>query len=183
MNSILTPLIWRAAVCGSLLSLTAVVSGAEEPAKSGKAPAEKPQPPAAPQDAVEGTPGGSDLFSPAAGHGDALRLPAARLGESRSRMRVRIEVWELSANDAAKRLDDSGSTDWLKAFREDALANKLQAHLVANPAVAADQQTPARAEAIIEQIYPTEYEPPVFPEEPVKPAAAASCFHTRHGVR
>ena len=93
----------------------------------------------------------------------SLIIPAARAGQQRSALRLRLETWEGATDEVARWQDEAAEGVGLAKLRDRLLAEGSSARLVFSPSLGVDQATGAIAESISERIYPTEYEPPVHP--------------------
>lgn len=101
-----------------------------------------------------------------------------RLGVKLPVVLVRLEIWETSAVELAKRLDGITDTKGIEQLREEFLGGKSAGKLIASPANALDPSSSPTSESISERIYPTEYEtdelPSTKPDDKNPPAAAIS---------
>ncbi|MBK1826713.1 hypothetical protein [Haloferula rosea] len=96
------------------------------------------------------------------------RVPEQRLAEARETLRLRIEVWELNSREMAIRLDQLEGKEAVAAWRRELLPGP--ARLVHAPVLSLEAKSRSSIESIVEQIYPTEYEPPeVLPAEAIEP--------------
>jgi hypothetical protein len=118
--------------------------------------------PVAPEDqAVDGMPDADPFAS--AGSNEVRGIPTARASVARQALRLRLETWEAPALEVAKRLDSLQNPDDLAKLRSDCLNGIEGVNLVHSPLITLDASTRTSTESISERIYPTEYEPPVFP--------------------
>lgn len=150
---------WRNALLGGLL-LAPLVLKAQDPA---------PAPPAAenaPVDTVPADDGADDPFAPEVFGAGVPKIPAARLGEARDTLALRVEVWEVATRDWVVALDRLAKPEDIGTWRRDRLADGTP--LVHAPVLVVEAKSRNSTESIIEKIYPTEYEPP----EVLPPAAA-----------
>src|SRR5690606_29598532 len=92
-----------------------------------------------------------------------LVIPAARAGQQRVALRLRLETWEGTATEVARWQDEARDGNGFGKLRDRLLAEGSTARLVFSPSLGIDQATGALAESVSERIYPTEYEPPVHP--------------------
>lgn len=131
-----------------------------------RTPVDNPTPRSMAQDPF--APSFSDSGSGEVEHG----ISAARAGENRVRLRLRLEIWEAPALEVAKRLDGLSDAAALAKMRQECLAGAPGVKLVQSPVTAIDASTRMEQEAITEMIYPTEYEPPELPPSTLTPADA-----------
>lgn len=129
---------------------------------------EPPAPPSAetsassdrvPEDQAEPT--ASDPF--AQENPKATGVPAHRGSLKRQALRLRLETWEAPALEASRRIDAIRGSSDVEALRAECLKGIEGISLVHNPMTSLDAATRATGESIVERIYPTEYEPPIFP--------------------
>jgi hypothetical protein len=123
----------------------------------------------APNDVVnDGGGGESDPFaSPAYGGYAALpRIPIARSNEKRKTLMIRVEIWEVGTREMAVALDGFDSPMAVENWRRERLKDK-NSRLVHAPMQVIDEKSQAATESIVEEIYPTEYEPPEIPPDKV----------------
>jgi hypothetical protein len=137
-------------VCGGLL-LVALVLKAEEPASV-------PVAENAPVDTAPADVAADDPFAPQGFGSNLPKIPAARLGEARDTLALRVEVWEVATKDWVVAMDGFAKPEDLVAWRRDRLADGTP--LVHAPVLVVEAKSRNLAESIIEKIYPTEYEPP-----------------------
>ena len=124
----------------------------------------------APDDTVQEETQDADPFAtPGYGWGSGIvRIPAARLAEKRDTLSVRVEVWEVETRVFALAMDGFDGPDAVANWRKAQLENR-DARLVHAPMVAVDAKSRGSVEAVVEQIYPTEYEPPeMLPDKAVE---------------
>jgi hypothetical protein len=130
-------------------------------------PEEKPV--YAPNDVV-GEDGGGEVdpfAAPACGGYAALqRIPIARLSEKRRTLMVRVEVWEVGTRQLAMALDGFDGPMAVENWRRERLNDK-DSRLVHAPLEVIEEKSQAGTESIVEEIYPTEYEPPEIPPDKV----------------
>ncbi len=140
----------------------------EKPAASGE-PAKTPY---APEDTSAPESVNDDPFSPAyTGVASRAKIPAQRGDEQRTRLRFRLEIWELETKAIALKLDEIHGPGDLASWRKELLAD-VTAKLVHAPVLGLDERTGMIAESIFERIYPTEYEPPELPPSNLDPKDA-----------
>ena len=125
----------------------------------------------APNDVDEdGGSGDVDPFAAPSGGGysSLKRLPSARLGEKRQSLRVRVEVWEVGTRDLALALDGFDGPLAVESWRRERLKDE-KSRLVHAPVAVLEEKSVTGTESIVEEIYPTEYEPPeILPDKVVK---------------
>lgn len=98
---------------------------------------------------------------------EAGKIPARRLAEKRTTLRVRLETWEIDAKEVARGLDELDGVAGLEAARRELLEDD-GSRLVFSPVLALEEKSRAESGSIMERIYPTEAEPP----EPVQVVSA-----------
>lgn len=143
---------------GGLLLVPWVVK-AEEPAP---APAAEH----APVDTAAADVAAEDPFAPQGFGSNLPKIPAARLGEARDTLALRVEVWEVATKEWVVAMDRLAKPADIETWRRDRLADGTP--LVHAPVLVVEAKSRNSTESIIETIYPTEYEPPEM-----LPAAAA----------
>jgi hypothetical protein len=94
------------------------------------------------------------------------RIPIARLGEKRRTLMIRLEIWEVGTRELAVALDGFDGPVAVENWRRERLKDK-NSRLVHAPMQVIEEKSQAGAESIVEEIYPTEYEPPAIPPEKV----------------
>jgi len=125
----------------------------------------------APNDVIDE--GGGDEVDPFAapfgnGYLTMQRIPMARLGEKRQSLRVRVEVWEVGTRDLALALDGFDGPLAVESWRRERLKDD-KSRLVHAPVAVVEEKSQAVSDSIVEEIYPTEYEPPeIFPDRVVE---------------
>lgn len=97
-----------------------------------------------------------DPFAPERAVSERLVVPAARAGQKRTALSLRLETWEGTASEVARWQDGIKGGSSLEQLRDSFLSGKIPAHLVFSPSIGIDQATSAIAESISERIYPTE---------------------------
>jgi len=120
------------------------------------------------------SPGEADPFASSSGMRSNLNIPANKGGEPRATLALRLEIWELDARQAVSMLDSAPAKEAAEKVRPQLTAD-TSAKLVHSQLLTLDERNQSSNEAIVEQIYPTEYEPPEVPPQPAVPAKG------RHG--
>lgn len=108
------------------------------------------------------TPSGqeADPFAPAFGGSSEVRaIPEARLSESRDTLRLRLEIWEMDTVAFVGALDELETQGDVGEFRR-RLRQREGSRLVHAPMLVLEARSGKSVEGRIEEIYPTEYEPP-----------------------
>lgn len=126
-----------------------------------------PQSPAKVED--HEAPGDADPFAEGVAT-QKLTIPENKGAEVRTTLSLRLEIWEIDARKAVTLLDSASAKEIAEKIRPQLLADD-SAKLAHTQLLALDERTQSASEAIVEQIYPTEYEPPEFPPNipPAKP--------------
>lgn len=114
------------------------------------------------------SPGNADPFAEASVLQQNLNIPENKGAEVRATLSLRLEIWEIDARKAVTLLDSASAKGVAEKIRPQLLADD-SAKLARSQVLTLDERTQTTSEAIVEQIYPTEYEPP---EVPSNPAAA-----------
>lgn len=125
----------------------------------------------APNDALDQH-SGSDVDPFAApsggGYSSLERIPMARLSEKRQSLMVRVEVWEVGTRDLALALDGFDGPLAVENWRRERLKDE-RSRLVHAPMAVVEERSQLNTEVLVEEIYPTEYEPPeIFPDKVVE---------------
>ena len=119
---------------------------------------------------VDGEPEGGaveDPFAAYPGQGSSLvDVPRSRAGERRETYRLRIEIWEVESLDLVRALDAGGEPAAVEGWRRKML-DGASARLVHAPVLVLEAKSAKTAESMVEEIYPTEYEPPEILPAPV----------------
>lgn len=143
----------------SFLLASLLLCAAEEPPQGPTPTAE----PAAKEDTQNGGTAEPDPFAPpSASNASHPDVPAARLKETRTALRIRLETWEVPNPEIARSLDHLPDAAALLKLRDEWLAGKENIKLLWCPAQGLDASTRVSTESITESIYPTEYEPPTY---------------------
>ncbi len=130
-------------------------------------------PPAQIDKGIDQSPLQEDPFAFPSDSSKRLIVPAARGGQKRTALLLRLETWETTALDAIVWQDQSSDSRILAELREELLTGQRPARIVFSPSLALDESTKGIAESISERIYPTEYEPPELPPSNISTQAAA----------
>lgn len=155
----------RAKPTAHLLSAVSVLLLLATPA----CPDEPPAPTAPARVENRESPSTADPFASGSGMPSNLTIPAHKGAEPRATLALRLEIWELDARQAVSMLDSAPAKEVAEKVRPQLTAD-TSAKLVHSQLLTLDERTQSSNEAIIEQIYPTEYEPPEVPPQPAVPA-------------
>jgi hypothetical protein len=139
----------------------------QEESKSGAVPK------FAPTDGEMVNGGDVDPFAaPDAGGSSIQQISMARLGEKRETLQVRVEVWEVGTRDLAVAMDGFNGPLAIEGWRRERLKDE-KSRLVHAPVVVLEEKSAGATESIVEEIYPTEYEPPgMLPDKVVEQMVA-----------
>lgn len=121
--------------------------------------AQEADPNFAPSDTDAPRPQEVDPFAPIYDSPEIRGIPQARLSEARDSLRLRLEVWEMDAGllvEGLDRLEEGGDVGELRKQ----LFQREGVRLVHAPMLALEAKSTKTVEGIVEEIYPTEYEPP-----------------------
>ena len=151
------PIIIRVLAISIPVFLTGSIRADDPPAPQSPAKVENIEPP-----------GEADPFAEASVTQQKLTIPENKGTEVRATLSLRLETWEIDARKAVTLLDSAPAKEVAEKIRPQLLADE-SAKLAHSQVLALDERTQSASEAIVEQIYPTEYEPPEVP--PNTPAA------------
>ncbi len=97
------------------------------------------------------------------------KIPENKGAEVRATLSLRLEIWEIDARKAVTLLDSAPTKEIAEKIRPQLTAD-ASTKLVHSQLLSLDERTQSTSEAIVEQIYSTEYEPPEIPPQPTIPA-------------